>query len=118
MKIDDAEKQRQGVGVFESNVVVVGQIPKNTQYEIRVTFKDVAAGHRQKPARFVDMREYWFREGPTEEPVPTKKGVMIKTESVPELMILLLRGLEDGSIGVKDAKIMKTLLDKKALIDD
>lgn len=113
---DDEEKQRQGVGVFETDTVVIGQIPKNNTIEQRVTFKRVAAGHREKPRPFVDIREYWFRNGPTEEPMPTGKGVMVKREDVPELIRMLLAGLNDHEIGQDTTERLKALLDQKGSV--
>jgi hypothetical protein len=107
------EKQKQGVGVFETDVVVIGQIPKNNTVEQRVTFKRVAAGHKNKPEPFVDVREYWFRDGPLEPPIPTGKGVMIKRADVPELVRMLILGLDDSEIDEAMTAKIKAAIDRK-----
>ncbi len=87
------DQQRAGIGVFESDVVVIGAVPKNTGYEIHVTFKGVAAGHRMKPTPFIDLREMWFKDGLLAMPVPTRKGILLKRESAPAIIKLMLKGM-------------------------
>lgn len=116
MQTDPEDKQKQGIGVFETDVIVIGQIPKNNTIEQRVTFKRVAAGHREKPRPFVDIREYWFRNGPMEEPIPTNKGIMVKREDVPELIRMLLTGMADHEIGQKTTERLKALIDQKGTV--
>lgn len=84
-------KQEQGRGGFETNVVYRGGIPKNASYELRVITKDFAGGHGAPAEPFVDVREYWFKDGPTEEPVPTGKGVMIRRGYLVRLLVILLK---------------------------
>lgn len=106
-----AGEQRQGFGLFEDNVRVIGTLPKSSMYEQRVTFKHVGSGRKLDP--FVDIREYWFKNGPAEEPIPTSKGVMIKEEQVPKLIEYLLLGIADGSLDPAHADKLVRLLEMK-----
>lgn len=105
---------RQGIGVFEDNARVMGSLPKNNVTEQRVTFKNVSAGHGQKPQPFVDIREHWFKDGPAEEPIPTSKGIMVKEDQVPKLIEFLLLGLGDGSIDKELAAKLARFCEAKA----
>lgn len=83
---------KQGIGMFEANVNVIGTIPKNANTETHVTYKDCAAGRGRPLERFLDLREHWFRDGPTESPIPTSKGIMTKEANVIKLLEHVVRG--------------------------
>ena len=103
--------QRQGFGLFEDNVRVIGVLPKSSMYEQRVTFKHVGSGRNLTP--FVDIREYWFKNGPADEPIPTGKGVMVKEDQAAKLVEYLLLGIADGSIEPTQADKLVRLIEAK-----
>lgn len=105
--------QRNGMGMFEHDVRVIGVIPKSAQYEMHITFKSLSSSPTQVPQPFVDLREYWFKDGPMEEPIPTGKGVMIKEERLSKVIEFLLLGMKSGSIDGETADMLVRLIESK-----
>ena len=101
-----------GKGMFNDDERVVGTLPKNANTELWVTFKNVQSKGVFVP--FIDIRETWFKDGPSEAPVPTGKGVMIREEKAPKLIEFILLGLKDGSIDAETAEKLTNLLKVKS----
>jgi hypothetical protein len=81
---------------LDENVILI--IPKNAATEQRVTFKIVAGARAAKPVDWIDIREFWFKDGPTEKPIPTRKGTMVKRTQLGRLVTALLRNVEPGEL--------------------
>lgn len=107
------ERDRRGHGGFETNVTVLGVLPKNSQYELHVRSKDFAPGHGARPSPFIEIREFWFRDGPMAEPKPTKSGTMIRREYFGKLLEILLGGLAPGDVTVD---VGMNLIDKVVIV--
>ena len=58
--------------------VFLAAIPKSNTIETRVAIKEI--GSRGSAKEYLEFREYWFNQGPSEPPVPTKKGCMIESK--------------------------------------
>lgn len=80
---------------FEERVLLT--IPKNSTNETRVIRKHQFISAKKTHYHFIDFREMWFNAGPTEEPLPTRRGTMIHREFIPSLIIALLKEMRDNS---------------------
>lgn len=84
--------------VMDDNTLVI--IPKNALTEQRVMLKrTVHKTDANKVAGFLDIREWWYKDGPTNEPIATKKGTMIHRDQIPRVILAILRGLIPGELG-------------------
>lgn len=75
--------------------IVVGSFPKNNREEVRVTLS------KYKGYDLVGVRQ-WFRND-NDEPRPSKSGVTIRVELLPELLQLIQRA--------KDTAVEKGILE-------
>ncbi len=75
--------------------IVVGSFPKNNREEVRVTLS------KYKGYDLVGVRQ-WFRNE-NDEPRPSKSGVTIRVELLPELLQLIQRA--------KDTAVEKGILE-------
>jgi|9_EtaG_2_1085328.scaffolds.fasta_scaffold00002_25 hypothetical protein len=80
--------------VLSDDEQVIGVIPKSARTEQRVLTKIFSARKNAKPGRYVDIREFWYRDGVTEPPVHGRKGIMIVRDNISKLIEILLTGLE------------------------
>ena len=84
------------------NDQVIGTIPKNNAAEQRMTLKRVTNRGTSDLKAFLEIREYWYKNGPMNEPIPTKKGVLIHRDKIPLALVYLLRALPDGEFAGND----------------
>lgn len=82
---------------FEQETKVLLVMPKNAVTEQRVTSKRVASD-RNSESEYLDMREFWFKDGPTSEPLPTSRGVMVRRDQLPRLIKALLGEAKAGEL--------------------
>lgn len=73
-------------------------VPKNKTSEQRVTVKTHQTRKTKMPQKFVDIREFWFKHGPMEEPLPSRKGTMIHREHIVVILIALLGDLDHEEV--------------------
>lgn len=91
-------KQAQGRGGYETDVVHRGILPKNQSYEVHINTKRYAAGHGSFAEPFFDVREYWYKDGPVAPPVPTGKGIMIHRRYLVRFVLMLLKTITDEEL--------------------
>ena len=96
-------------GAFEERVI--GILPKNNVTEQRFILKAVTVrGAKDKdPKPFLDIREYWFVNGPGEEPIPTKRGTMIHRERLGKAITMICGGVQPGELSDESAEIMSAV---------
>lgn len=71
-------------------------VPKNSVTEIRVQRKRIISPKTKEAGNeFLDIRQWWFKDGPMTPPIPTKMGAMIHWEHVPRLSLELMKQLSD-----------------------
>ncbi len=80
-------------------------IPKNNVTETRVQFKSTATRASGQVQQFIDIREWWYKDGPTNEPIATRKGAMIHRHQVPKLILAMLQHMQPGELGDYGDKI-------------
>jgi hypothetical protein len=74
-----------------SDPVVVGSVRKNSLEEVRVSISEFR-GHN-----LVDVRVFADFDGRGGEPRPTKKGIALKVELLPDLIAALQAAQEAGA---------------------
>ena len=94
---------------------VILTIPKNEATEQRVTAKTTHAARGGEATPFIDIREHWFKDGPTSDPIPTRKGTMIHRNQVPRLVLALLREMKPDDMEVGMAMDIRSAAE--ALVD-
>lgn len=82
--------------VRDERVIFVS--PKNRSTEYRITIKLQKTHLTEKMQNFMDLREWWFKNGPLEKPIPTKRGVMFHREMVPKMIVALLCELKPDEV--------------------
>lgn len=108
-----ASERRDNQLVSDERVISI--IPKNRSIEQRVTVKKHQTRKDRIEQRFIDIREWWFKFGATEEPIPTGKGTMVHRAHVPKLVLALLGELDPeefspeqlGELETQIARIVK-----------
>jgi hypothetical protein len=98
---------------------VLAILPKNDVTETRVVAKIITsrtpkAKKEPVPADFFEIREYWYVNGPTEEPVPTKKGTMIRRAIVHKAVVAILSDLRPDDVGDEFIAEARAHLDRLA----
>ena len=81
---------------------VLGSLPKNRAYETFVLAKLINLKGQTGKGAFIDFREMWFRDGPTEKPIFTRKGTMIRRDLMGKLINIIMRDLKPGEIDDED----------------
>lgn len=84
----DHGTRRDNQMVSEDRVICI--LPKNQSIEQRVIVKGHQTRKNRKLQAFIDVREWWFKDGHLEKPIPTKKGTMIHREHVVKLVTSML----------------------------
>jgi hypothetical protein len=84
---------------IERHLTIVG---KNASNETHVMAKQIEPKKSNKNIDFIDIREYWFKDGPTEESIPTRKGVMIHRAHIVKVMNAILGDLDPKEIEADD----------------
>lgn len=76
---------------FESDDRVILVMPKNDATEQRVVVKQYFARGSKDPTDWIDIREWWYKDGPLNEPVHTRRGTMVHREHAPKMVIAILK---------------------------
>ena len=82
--------------------------PKNQSTEIRGTVKKQKTQMTKNMQSFIDLREWWFKSGPLEEPIPTKKGVMVHREHIMKLSIALISEMNHDEVMAEQLDQLRT----------
>lgn len=96
------------VQMLEERTLLV--IPKNSATEQHVSAKATAGS--KGPNRYFEIREMWFKDGPTEPPIPTKKGTMIHRSLVARVINAILNDMQSGEIVAEDMAELRRAVER------
>jgi hypothetical protein len=71
-------EQRKAGAVSDGGEKILIVFPKNSATEVAVKARLIIEKRGKGAKRlFFDIREQWFRDGPEQAPIPTRKGIMV-----------------------------------------
>jgi hypothetical protein len=109
-----------GNGDYNEQIIAV--FPKNDTTEIRMAIKRVKTRATGRVQEFIDVREYWFKDGPMAEPLATRKGAMVNRTNIGNLLRALILSLKDGELTEEEIAVilskMETLGSKETGDDE
>ncbi len=85
-------------------------IQKNATIEQQVAVKTVTTKGSKESQPFIEIREWWYKFGPTEEPIPTKKGTMVHRENIPKLILALAGEMKPEDVDAEFLASIRTQL--------
>ena len=77
---------------------VLSIFPKNSATEQRIMARSAKNRMTKELAEFIDFREWWFKNGPMDEPIPTKKGTMVHRHNIPKVIVALLAEMRPDEV--------------------
>lgn len=83
--------------IYENGKLLV-TLPKNSVSEFQVRTKTVRERASGETKHFIEVREWWFKDGPMSEPLATRKGVMVHRENIAALVAAFLGELHPGEV--------------------
>lgn len=84
--------------------------PKNNQTEYQVRIKKHRTQGRDQVQPFIDIREWWFKDGHLEEPLATRKGTMINRVHIPKLILALISEMQPDEVSAEIIASMRSQL--------
>lgn len=104
MSTEEVPKGDQG---FITDDRVLCCLPKNNATEHRVMTKSAKNRHTKKSEKFIDIREHWYRDGHLEEPIPTRKGTMVRRDQIGKMVAALLMEMKPGEVEGEDLVVIQ-----------
>ena len=85
-------------------------MPKNDATEQRVVAKTTHSKRGGEPQKFIEIREWWYKDGPTGEPIPTRKGILIHRDQMPRLILSLVREINANELTREQAADIREII--------
>lgn len=93
---NDKQSRRENHVIIEERTLLT--LVKSGNVDIRVEVKRHMTKKNQIPQNFIDIREWWYAQGPDEPPVPKRAGVMLHREHMGRIIEAILKELAVGEI--------------------
>lgn len=101
-----------GRAVTAVNEEVILELRKNKGNVTRVTLKSIASARSGLTTHWMDVREWWLKDGAENPWQATRRGCMIHRDQVPALTLAVLERVPPGDFSMSELVMLRRALDR------